>query len=203
MADDSDARRSKVARLIDEYELGGVGEEFERRWTREEDRSSLRDLADEFNRRLLRAALERHGDTPLDAEIDNLYRLLTADDVTSGVRQQVRNRIEDRGVDPQTLEDDMVSYQAIRTYLKRYRDASPPDTSATPDEQIRRKRSTIQRLTNRLAAVTEQSLRELVTASTVTLGDFDVVVTVRVHCSSCETQLPVTELLARRGCDCE
>jgi hypothetical protein len=88
MADNSDAR-SKVARLIEEYELGGIGEEFERRWTREEDRSSLRDLADEFNRRLLRAALERTGDAPLDGEVDNLYRLLTGDDVTSGVRQQI------------------------------------------------------------------------------------------------------------------
>jgi hypothetical protein len=202
MANSSDGR-SKVARLIEEYELGGIGEEFERRWTREENRSSLRDLADEFNRRLLRAALERTGDAPLDGEVDNLYRLLTRDDVTSGVRQQARNRVEENDIDIAALEDDFVSYQAVRTYLKRYRDASPPDTTATPDEQIRKKRSTIQRLTTRLASVTEQSLRELASSPTLTLGDFDVIVTVRVHCSSCETQLPVTELLTERGCNCD
>jgi len=203
MADSSDARRSKVARLIDEYELAGVGDEFERRWTRTEDRSSLRELADEFNRRLLRTVLERTGGDPLDGEVDNLYRLLTGDDVTSGVRQQARNRVEDRGVDVEGLETDFVSYQAVRTYLKQYRDASPPDNTAAPDEQVRQKRSTIQRLSNRLGTVTEQSLGELASTSTITLGDFDVVVAVRVHCSSCETQLPVTELLAERGCNCD
>lgn len=45
----SRGRWSKVARRINEYDLEGLGEEMARRWTAEDDRWSLRDLADHFN----------------------------------------------------------------------------------------------------------------------------------------------------------
>lgn len=202
MTDKSNAEQSKVARLIDEYELSGTGEMLERRWTATEDRSSLRELAGFFNRRLLGAALESAGRDPLEGETQNLYDLLTDDDVTSGVREQARNRLERDGIDPVKLEDDFVTYQSIRTYLKDYRGASAPTTGGSPEDRIERKRSTIQRLRTRLEDVTGQSLRELASASVITLGEFDVVVTVRVHCSSCETQQSVSSLLTNRGCEC-
>lgn len=51
-------RRSKVARLIDEYEWTGLGATLEARWTADgSERASLRDLADQFNERVLEAAL--------------------------------------------------------------------------------------------------------------------------------------------------
>jgi hypothetical protein len=203
MSESTGNRRSKVGRLIQDYELEGLGEELERRWTRQENRSSLRDLADYFNRQLLQAALESGETGFLDGEVEYLYRLLTDEDVTSGVRQQARNRIEQYDVDVETLENDFVSYQSIRTYLKNYRDVNPPDTSSTPEDRIERKRSMIQRLTARLADVTEQSLHELANASTIIIGEFDVIVTVRVHCTSCGTQMPVSELLTNRSCECE
>jgi len=203
MTDTSNSKRSKVARLIDEYDLAGIGDTLERRWTATEDRSSLRELADYFNRELLRTAIESAGATPLEGEVENLYRLLTDDDVTSGVREQTRNRLDQQGVDVEEIEGDFVTYQSVRTYLKKHRDADPPDTSTSPEDRIERKRSTIQRLTSRLADVTEQSLRELVDASAITLGEFDVIVTVRVHCTSCGTQQSVSDLLATRGCECE
>lgn len=196
------SRSSKVARLIDEYELSGIGETLEQRWTATEDRSSLRDLAEYFNRQLLRAALDTADSGSLDGAIENLYRLLTADDVTRGVREQARNRLERDGVDPAKLEDNFVTYQSIRTYLKNYRDASPPTTGESPEDRIERKRSTIQRLGARLSDVTEQSLRGLASASVITLGEFDVIVTVRVHCTTCGTQQSVSNLLDNRGCNC-
>jgi len=199
----SSAGRSKVARIIESYGMTGTGDELERRWTRVENRSSLRDLADYFNKQLLKSALESAGETPLEGEVDNLYRLLTDDEITSGVRQQARNRLEDRGVDVNTLESDFVSYQSIRTYLKQVRDAEPPKEQDEPETQLERKRATIQRLVNRLVQVTEQSLTELANASRITLGEFSVIVSVRVHCSECDTQQPVTDLLANGGCACE
>jgi hypothetical protein len=195
--------RSKVARLIESRDLNGIGDELEQRWTRSENRSSLRDLADYFNTQLLQSALESESATPLDGEIENLHRLLTDDEITSGVRQEARNRLEDQGVDPETLENDFVSYQSIRTYLKQYRDATPPDSRGSAENQIERKQATIQRLASRLVNVTEQSLTELSNASRITLGDFSVIVTVRIHCSDCDTQQPVTDLLTSGGCACE
>jgi hypothetical protein len=194
--------KSKVARLIETYELDGIGETLVDGWTRDEDRHSLRELADYFNRRLLRSALEDEQVDSLDGEVENYYRLLTNEATTSGVRSETRDRLEQRGVDVDALERDFVSYQAIRTYLKNYQDASPPESTTTPDEQRSKKADTVQRLKNRLRKVTEQALADLKKAGHVTLGDFDVVVTVRVHCADCNTQHPVSEIISTGSCDC-
>jgi len=70
-------RRVKVARLIDEYDLEGVGDEVLRLWTAEGDeRQSLRELADEFNRRLLRTALSDAGVQLVPDEVEGRYRVL-------------------------------------------------------------------------------------------------------------------------------
>lgn len=198
----TESRRSKVVRLIDQYEVGGIGEDLERKWTREHDRVSLRELADEFNKQLLQSALKRNGTEALEGEIDNLYRLLTDDDVTSGMRQQARSRLEQRGIDVEQLEDDFVSYQSIRTYLKHYRDVSSPETETSPQEQRRKKLDTIQRLISRLKNVTERSLTELANAGNLTIGEFNVIVTVRIHCTDCNTQRSVSELITDAHCDC-
>jgi hypothetical protein len=93
--DNSSQRRTKVARLIDEHGFGDIGIELERRWTAEGDeRMSLRDLADYLNRRLLATAMEEHGMQPLDGEVENVYRLLTANDVSDADRTRVRRRLE-------------------------------------------------------------------------------------------------------------
>jgi len=72
---------TKAGRLIEEYDRGeGYGDRFERLWTADDDRrEGLGGLANRFNRRLLRAAV--------DGEVDNLYRLLT-DDVSSETRSR-------------------------------------------------------------------------------------------------------------------
>jgi hypothetical protein len=78
-----DPPRNKVARLIQQYELTGLGAELEARWTGDGvERTSLRDLAEYFNRKLLAAALREAGRTPLDDEVASLYHDLTGDDVS-------------------------------------------------------------------------------------------------------------------------
>jgi len=194
--------RSKVARLIEKYNLGNIGDELERKWTRNHDRVSLRKLADEFNKQLLRNTLDTDDSPLLEGEVDNLYRLLTDDDVTSGMRQQARNRLSQQGVNVEQLEDDFVTYQSVRTYLKKYRDVSAPKSETSPEEQRQKKLRAIQRLISRLTDITEQSLSELINAGYLTLGDFNIVVTVRVHCTDCNTQRSVSELLSEGHCDC-
>jgi len=203
MSDQTDTPRPKVARLINKYALQGIGEELERRWTRTDDRSSLRDLADYFNRQLLEAELDSRNADPLDGGIDNVYRLLTDENVTSGVREETRSRLQYQGVDVDTVESDFVSYQAIRTYLMDVRNASSPEQSDSPDARRKRKRNTIQQLVGRLTTVTEDALSELKSAGHLTLGEFDVFVSLQVHCADCNTQSPVSELLRQGGCQCE
>jgi len=128
--------RSKVAALLHQYDLTGLGTELETRWTADaESRLSLRELATYFNKQLLAFKLDANAASIVDGEVANYYRLLTDDDVSSGKRVAAENTLRRQGVDVETLRDEFVSRQAIHTFLTTERDAAyePP----TPSEQER------------------------------------------------------------------
>lgn len=193
---------SKVARLIARYGLGdSYGDRLEARWTGERgDRESVRALADRFNRRLLRAAVEDAGASYLDGEVENLYRLLTDDDVSSGARVEARDRLDRDGVDVEAVESDFVSHQTMWNYLRRYREAERPDGDG---DRVARERENVRRLRSRTEAVVEEKLDRLRSSEDLTLGEFVLSVDVDVLCRDCASQYPVDELLERGGCDCE
>lgn len=197
---DGPGRPSKVARLIDEYDLASLGDELERRWTAPDDRrDSLRDLATVVNRRVLETALQRAEVRPLPGSIAALHRELTATESSAGERTRARRRLERAGVDVAELREDFVSHAAVRTYLQSHRglehteDRGPTDA---PD-------TTIARLAGRLEAVTADRVAAATRRGDLALGDHDVTVTVRVACRDCGQQRPVSELLEAGGCGCE
>lgn len=192
-------RRSKVARLLEEYDLIELGEELERLWTADDDRRSLRELAAYFNRRLVGRRLAESDVQVLDGETENVYRLLTDDDVSRAERTRVRRRLERDGIDVDSLEADFVTYQAIRTYLKDHRGAEYTPAESDP---IERETESLQQLRGRITAVTDEKLARLRDDDHLSLGEFRTLVNVRVVCESCGTQWEVQELLEREGCDC-
>ena len=193
---------SKVDRLLTEYSLPGMDEQLIASWTGDADeRRSLRDLAEYFNRELLRAAMAEAGMTTLDGEVANTYRLLTAEDVSTGVRTQAETTLERNGIDPQRLRTDFVSHQAIHTYLTKQRGVEHP--SEPVGDRAGKTERTIRRLGSRLVAVAEKRLRSLRDAGTITLGTFSVLVDVRVVCEDCGTHTDVPTLLGDGGCDCD
>lgn len=203
MTDDTetDGRRSKVQRVIDEYELNGFGDELERAWTAPDpdERESLRDLAMRFNEQVLEAALRDAGDTVLEGEIENMYHLLTDESVSSGVRKRAERRLKRQGIDVDTIRSDFVSYQAIRTYLKEYRGAE----QGTADVDRRQKTvETVQRLRSRLVTVAEDRLQSLQSAGEVSPGEFRVILDLRVVCQDCGTRQSFTDLIEEGGCEC-
>lgn len=201
-AGDPSGSNSKVSKVIGKYGLVGVGDKLERYWTADGDeRKSLRDLADYFNRELLGTALDDHGVDTLEGEVDNLYRLLTDDEVTSGVRTEAENRLEEHGIDVDELTADFVSRQAVHTYLKKDREAEY--TTDDDDDVLDRRMGELQRLKSRLSAVAERTLSTLADSGHVTLGDFQVLVSVRVQCTDCGSQYGVTDLVSRGGCQCQ
>lgn len=196
----SSGRRTKVARLLDEYDLETLGAELERRWTADgDDRMSLRDLADHFNAQLLASSMADAGLQPLPGEVDNVYELLTDDDVSTADRTRTRRRLERDGVDVEALLGDFVTYQAVRTYLKRDRGAEH-----TTDDRDRTVVETenIQRLRGRTVTVTEEKLKQLERGDHLVLGDARVLVDISVLCEDCGSQYEIDELLQRGGCDC-
>lgn len=197
---DGTGRRGKVVKLIERHELDGIGDRLERRWTAEGDeRMSLRDLADEFNRALLRAAMTDAGMQPLAGEVDNAYRLLAGDEVSTADRTRTERRLEREGIDVDQLRQEFVTYQAIRTFLTDHRGASYDASSPSgPDSEKER----IQRLRGRLQSVTDSKLEQLARNGDVELGDYRTLVEVNVLCEDCGAQYDVEALLDRGGCDC-
>jgi len=199
MANDSPVRRSKVARVIETYDLAGLGDDLEHQWTRSEDRKSLRELATTVNHRILEAAMREAGRTVNQHDVEHVYTLLTDDDVSEGARIQTRRELERDGVDVAELERDFVTHQAVHTYLRDFRGASHEPTEREPVESAH---ETLERLRSRTVAVSQQTVERLRDAGHVTAGDLDVYVEIRVHCEDCGTDQDVATFLEGGGCQC-
>lgn len=194
------SRQSKVGWLIDTYELNELGEKLEVQWTTDGDgRSSLRELAIEFNQRLLEVTLEEAGLSLLDGEVENYYRLLTDDTVTSGTRVQTERTLEQYGIDVEKLKNEFVSHQAIHTYLVKYRGVSRANSA---ENRLENATTTIHRLRSRTQTVTMNALQSLVKTNKIEVGEINVLVDISVHCEPCGQTLSIDRLLANGGCDC-
>lgn len=192
--------RYKVSRVATEFGLDDIEDELAAYWTRDEDSYSLRELADHFNRSVLAAAMRDAGMNPLDGEVRNAYRLLTDDDVSSGVRTELEKKLEREGIDVDRLTSSFVTYQAVRSYLKDGRDIEP--ATASDADRIETVEESIARLQNRAVTVTEEKLARLRSTDRVEIGDFQVVSELRVFCETCGRQYSVSDLLSARGCAC-
>ncbi|WP_436348498.1 rod-determining factor RdfA [Natronorubrum sp. FCH18a] len=196
----SRGRPSKVARLVDQYDLAELGAEIETEWTKEgADRRSLRDLADYFNRELLRQILRNANVETLDGEVENFYRLLTTDSASVADRTRVRRRLEGEGIDVDQLESDFVSYQAIRTYLQKHRGVRYEATDGDPISQLQ---TAVEQLQNKLVAVTESRLERVNDGTVLEIENPRVMVGVQVACTECGRQMNITELSDGTSCDC-
>ncbi|AXR79365.1 rod-determining factor RdfA [Natrarchaeobaculum sulfurireducens] len=192
--------KPKVVRLIDQYDLEGVGDELERRWSHPDDRESLRSLADWFNEQLLRAALSEASVDVLSEDVSRLYAILTGDTGSRGERTQIGRRLEREGLDVDAITDTFVSYGAIRSYLVGHRGVSPPSAS----DGINRESTaqTIEGLRRRTGTVTENKLQRLRKTDELHLGPHRVLVDVQVLCEECGKQYEITGLLESGTCDC-
>ncbi|HKL28609.1 MAG TPA: hypothetical protein VJ898_05005 [Natrialbaceae archaeon] len=193
--------RPKVARVIDEYDLDGMGDLLERSWTGQGDsQRSLRELADHLNRAILRTGMERSGMDPVEGDVETAYDLL-AGDASSGDRVQKRRELERNGVDVDAVEDDFVSHRAVHSYLRNHRDVERSEP--TPEDRLATGQERIERLQGRTAAVTADVIDRLHADEGLDAADVDVLVNVRVLCNDCGRSHEVSEFLQSGGCDCE
>jgi len=198
----SDQRSNKVARIIDEYNLGSIGEELETRWTGDGvERMSLRDLADHFNRRLLEQALLDAEMSAFENDTTSIYHKLTSEDVSAGVRTDTKRQLTQNGVNVDRLESDFVSYQAIRSYLTEFRDAEYNNIG--DEKKIQKDLESIQRLLTRTLSVAEERVDNLVKTERIEGDEFEVLLDMQILCRSCGEQYSVSEFLEQRGCECQ
>lgn len=189
---------TKVARCIDKYDLPEMGPTLEARWTGESgERTSLRDLAEIFNRTLVEAALRDVDTLPLSVDVGGIYEALRRGSRTERLRAE--RRLEREGVDAEALTADFVSHQAVHTYLRRNREASPPaSTTNTVENRIQ----TIEKLEGRVAAVAEAAVSGVPAAEDADTPAYEVLVDVKGVCTACGETYAVRDLLTRGGCRC-
>ena len=197
------ARRGKVERVLEDYGIAQLGDELVEAWTAEKDqRQSVRELADVVNIRILDATLQEKTHGTVEGEAENYYRLLTADNVSSASRLDAEHRLESAGVDVDQLTSDFVSHQAVYSYLTRDRGASHEVTPSDPEERIEETLDSVNRLRNRLSAVTERSIKTLGDAEILSGTDVRASVLVRLDCTACGERYTLREFFDGRGCDC-
>jgi hypothetical protein len=136
---------------------------------------------------------------PLDGDVENVYRLLTDDDVSTADRTRAQRRLDREDVDVDQLQQEFVTYQAIRTYLREHRGAS---YSGETRDRTESEKEHIQRLRGRVQSVTNSKLAQLQRNGDIDLGSFRTLVEVNVLCEDCGTQYAVETLLDNGGCDC-
>jgi predicted transcriptional regulator len=189
---------TKVARCIEKYDLPEMGPTLEARWTGESgERTSLRDLAEIFNRTLVEAALRDVDTRPLSVDVGGIYEALRHGSNTE--RPRAERRLEREGVDAEALTADFVSHKAVHTYLRRNRGASPPASTATTVEN---RIQTIEKLEGRVAAVAEAAVSGVPAAEDADTPAYEVLVDVKSVCTACGETYSVRDLLTRGGCRC-
>ena len=191
----------KVERVIKKYGLAGLGDELEGRWLGDYgERESLRSLADRFNKAVLEQALEEASESPLEGEVENMYRLLNSDTSSAGKQTEARRQLERYGVNVDELESDFVSHQAMHTYLRKHRGA---ELETQNQNRIKKETQTIRQLQGRTAAVTENGIKRLQNADDLSVGEFEVFTNIQVYCGDCNVQYDAVDLITQGGCDCE
>ena len=192
----------KVGAVAEAYGLVDLDAVLHERWTAQTGRSSVRELADYVNRRVLRSVLSEEHEGTLAGEVENYYRLLTDEDVSGGMRAETRNRLRDRNVDVETVEDDFLSHQTVYRHLTGCLDATRNDPPTDSETAVRAGLGTIRALQRRTEAVASSTLDRLGRAGHFDVGEIDVLVDVVVTCRGCGDQLPLSESLAGRSCRC-
>lgn len=194
----------KIGSAIEEYSLGEINDSLQKRWTgRGEEKQSLRQLTDYFNRGILAAAMADHGMNPLDGEVENIYRLLTDEGVSSGVRTRAQKRLERQNLDVENLTGAFISHQTVYRHLKQCLDTTPETSTDSDAVRIEKSKQKIESLQNRAGKVTEDTIEQLRNTERIALDTFDVFTEIGVVCAECGSQYGVGELLEERGCQCQ
>jgi len=198
MATDSNRPNTKVARVIQAYDLDGMGANLEAAWTGETgERTSLRDLADEFNQAVLESALSQADVSPLTVDVPSIYEALNSKSNSSANRAS--RRLEREGVNIDNVIDDFVTHQAIHTYLTKEREARLP---SEPENLAERNVETIEKLQGRVSAVAESAISSLANAGELDKNTYDVLVDVHAVCPDCGADIRIGELFRQGGCGC-
>ncbi|MFA9418252.1 rod-determining factor RdfA [Natrinema sp. HArc-T2] len=196
----------KIGRNIETYGLEELNADLVEK--RREADASLRTLAAHCNRRLLEAALVTadvdvtdavFGAVHGDDVVELVYDALSNDDASPDTAARVRTRLEQQGIDIETIESDWVTHPTVRSHLNECLDI---DTSRSGTITVEDARNTIEWARTQCTEIISRTITRLENAGLVTIGTPSVSVTVRITCMDCGERYRPTDLLTERTCAC-
>ena len=146
------------------------------------------------------AALGRFDEAWAAWDAAAIYRNLTGDDISAGVRTETEAWLSRVGVDPAELRDDFVSYQTVRTHLRECLDV---DTARESSLSVDDAEGTIEWARSRSEGIIGRTIERLGDTDGFHSGAVDVTHVARVSCADCGASYPVEKFLDRGGCDCD
>jgi hypothetical protein len=202
MEQHTNAGRNTIERSLERYDMTEFGDWLESAWTEDgSERRSLRELRDEFNKRVLRARLEAKGLTPSTADIETTYEVLTDEEASGAEYVRTRRELEQVEIQPDDVTDEFVTHQTIHNYLTDVRGADFDEPSYT--DQLERNIETLERLQARTNLVTENTIDRMCDADREVEEKYNILVDVRVVCRFCGEQYQAVELVEQGGCPCD
>lgn len=188
----------KVDQTRDKYELIKLDQRLKQRYSRED--TGLRDLETFINRSVLRRAFQIAGQSVVEGEAENIYRLLTSDEVATTEQEEAKAQLKQSGVDVDEVLKDMVSYQTVRKHLNN---CLGIDTSNNYSPNLDADQEEMKKLAGRTGAVAEQTVEKLRRHDIAKIGSPTVTVDIRLRCDECNRSHDLIEFLRRPVCSCQ
>lgn len=202
MTKNTHAPENKVGRLLRQYHMEEFGDWLETAWTAEgDDRLSLRDLQDEFNKRILKNQLVEAGQPPSNVGVEYTYEVLTNAEPNSSERIRKRRELERVGIDVDDITDEFVTHQTIYNYLTDIRGADFDEASY--EDQLQRNVETLQRLQSRMKIITKNTIDRMCDADRDVDEKYKTLADVQVICRFCGNGYSAVELVEQGGCPCD
>lgn len=186
---------TKIDKNIEKYSLEGLNKKIRGRRT---SGSSLRDLADFINKRILEHAITE-DDIDLIVDVDGLYHILTSDEVSVGRRSEIEAKLERGHVPVDEVMSDFVSHQTVSYHLN---DRLDIDTSRqvtlTKDDAIER----INWAQSQSKGIIENTLEQLEKGGLLESRGFEITNSIRVICNSCQETHSLYDFIEQGQCEC-
>lgn len=184
--------KMKLIRVIDKYNLEGLGDELVEQWTATgPHRKSCRELADFFNTRVLDAALREEGIIWDKSLVEDCAVIIADKD-----RSLTGFDIQNRGVDTDDVEDDMLTYQTVHNYLTNIRGI---DLNKDPNG-IRDRINNLQQMQSKMETVASNTASRSINRDQIDGPVPSIEITAEYICQACGGRTKVTQYLQNRGC---
>lgn len=143
----------------------------------------------------------RLGAVPAEYSAEEVYEILSADDANVADETFLRTWLDERGVAPDELAADFLSYQSIYNYLREERSVeSPATTEYTPEERKQQAIERVDRLKRRAEKVCEKRLSILQRVDVLPDSELTIRILFQVECPECGTRSSLSTYMYQENC---